>query len=555
MKKMNEISQFPRVCFVTEESLDVSVSSAELWNAPEAGLNLKSDVCGSAHTAIKEFLFSPAKRKGLPYPSIANAVMLLERHLTTCLMLYAGLMVNDPACILCLPESYLSMINFWDYVDRLQANRTTNTLYNAIQFDPRFSQGPEGFRRLDDDIQELTWSMVKLTFGEIVLEYNISDTMCDSSVNCVEVERVLVLVLTMLCNCGRGIPQECEQLIREHLFTLQIRQDLPQKLTKCIEDVRKAKGMQDVVRSFIQLLSHKPRQERLFDVRWDLIKAKDSRRNCQIEAYPERFYHEIDVNALSKRNNRKQHEEQTAAAEDDDVNDAQMLNEDEALRQSLESNKITEEKAHSVIVRAFRRWKSEKDAKAKHEEEVKKDAVKSHFQSFKLDKSGCTICGRVQFVDPASNLSDNTSLDPNEEATSTWQPRILQRNTFETHCSRRSPHWKKERSFAKFKAFYKERILPTIEKANQLTDEMRKLRNETEAACSLDLDRLEVVLSGLNSRIKKVEDERSWDSVHLIDQAAKEVRTATQQYIKNRKGSFSIIFLQLLHLTLLFNLG
>ena len=70
------------------------------------------DVLGSIHAAVRKFLFTLAKRR-LPYPSIANAVMILERtQLTACLMLYTQLMMDET--IVCLPESYLSMINFWD---------------------------------------------------------------------------------------------------------------------------------------------------------------------------------------------------------------------------------------------------------------------------------------------------------------------------------------------------------------------------------------------------------------------------------------------------------
>ena len=126
-----------------------------------------------------------------------------------------------------------------------------------------------------------------------------TDSLCDNTVNCVEAERVLVLVLIMLCNCGRGIPVECEKLIREHLITLQLRQDLPEKLKKCVEDVRDATGFSDVVLCLKDLLSQKPRQERLCDVKWDDRKVKDSRGNCNIDNYSKHFYFKIDVNKLS----------------------------------------------------------------------------------------------------------------------------------------------------------------------------------------------------------------------------------------------------------------
>ena len=254
------------------------------------------DVLGSIDAAVRKFLFTSAKRQGLPYPSIANAVMILEHQLTACLMLYARLMMNET--IVCLPESYLSMINFWDFVNRSQTSRSS--LYEAIQHTIYFYQSAEGQRNFYLLLRELATDLVKLTFGEVSRKCNIvTDSLCDTSVNCVEAERVLVLVLIMLCNCGRGIPVECEKLIREHLITLQLRQDLPEKLKKCVEDVRNATGFSDVVLCLRDLLSQKPRQERLFDVKWDDRKAKDSRRNCKIDNYLKYFYFKIDVNKLS----------------------------------------------------------------------------------------------------------------------------------------------------------------------------------------------------------------------------------------------------------------
>ena len=517
-------------------------------------LYLKGDVLGFVHSAVKEFLFSPAKRRRLPYPSIANAVMILERHLTACLILYARLVMTETVC---LPESYISMINFWDYVDRPQTNRNS-TFYNAVQYASSYFQGPEGQRNFYH-LQELMRSIVELTFGEISWEYDIvSDALCSTSVNYVEAERVLVLVLTMLCNCGRGIPNECEKLIREHL-TLQLRQDLPEKLKKCVEDVRGATGFQDIIRCFRELLAQKHRQERLCDVMWDAIKAKDSRTDCRIYRYSNQFRFQIDVNAVSKFAERREREEHETTEEEMNDNDPQGFDEQETQSQSRDYSEEERANALLVIARAVLKWKHRKESKAKLEETIKNDPVKSHFQLFKLDKSGCTICGRVQFVNHSSDITDSavsadhsSLLDQSEEVTSTW--RISKQDTFETHCARGSPHWMKEKSLEEFKKFYEKRIQPTIDRATQLMNEMTKLGEETELDCSLlDRDRLKDTLSRLHINIKKVEDERSWDCLSVIDKAANQVRNATKviKDTKGRKGkvAIAIIVLTFLHLS------
>ena len=123
-------------------------------------LYLNGDVLGSVHAAVKKFLFASVRTNDLPYPSIANVVMILERHLTACLLLYTRLIMNET--IVCLPESYLSMINFWDFVDRPRTNQSI-TLYTAIQTSSQFVQGRNNLNWLF----ELTWYIVALTFGEI----------------------------------------------------------------------------------------------------------------------------------------------------------------------------------------------------------------------------------------------------------------------------------------------------------------------------------------------------------------------------------------------------
>ena len=343
----------------------------------------------------------------------------------------------------------------------------------------------------------------------------------------------------MLCNCGRGIPDQCEKLIREHLLTLRLRQDLSKQLKKCIEDVRRATGIQDIIRCLEELLAQKHRQERLCDVKWDDYKAKDLRMNCKFYRYSKQFRFEIDVNTISEK---KRREETETTEEEINDNYPQVFDEQETHSQRQEYNE--EERANAVLAieRAFLDWKHRKEIKlAKLEEMIKYDPVKRHFQPFKLDKSGCTICGSVQF-DHGSNITDtvsddaSSSRDESEEVTSTW--RISKRNTFETHCSKGSPHWKKEMYFREFRKFYEKLIQPTIDGATQLMQEMTKLTEETKVDCSRDLDWLKRSLSRLNSNIKKVEDARTWDSVLMIWKEADEVKNVTKimKETKGRKG-------------------
>ena len=494
-----------------------------------------SDVIGSIHAAVREFLFTPAKRP-LPYPTIANAVMILERQLTTCLILHSRLKMS----IVCLPESYLSMIKFWDLVEQSEGGNPT--LYSAIQG----SATQRGFNHL----QGLATDMVKLTFGKVSREYDIvSDALFYNPVNCVEAERVLVLVLTMLCNCGRGIPIECEKLIRDHLLTLQLRQDLPKNLQTCFKHVCNATGFRGVVLCLNELLSQKPCPEKLFDVKWDDLNVKPSRRDCKTNTYSIHF--QIDVNTLSKEitweGHCERHEATETTKDEMNANFSHVFNEDETNKQPQEYDDEAKAMALSVIKRALLKWKSRKEAKAKFYEKIKNDSVEYRFQSFRLDKSGCTICGHVLFVDrrlSATNTctvsSDQSSpTHQQEETMSTWQ--LLKQDTFENHCSKGSPHWLKEKALQKFKEIYRRRICPTIERATVLKAEMKKLNEDIKVNCDLDLHRLDNTLNRLQTAVKKVEDQRSWDSVHFIEQAVKQEDIKIRE-INKRKSKKGTIF-------------
>ena len=75
--------------------------------------------------------------------------------------------------------------------------------------------------------------------------------------------------------------------------------------------------------------------------------------------------------------------------------------------------------------------------------------------------------------------------------------------------------------------------------------------------CDLDLHRLDNTLNRLQTAIKKVEDQRSWDSVHLIEEALKQVNVNIRQINsrKNKKGNIffayicSLPILQLIYFT------
>ena len=387
----------------------------------------------------------------------------------------------------------------------------------------------------------------------VCFRYNIfTAALCDSTgtVQWSEAERALVLALTMLCNCGRGIPQSCETLIREEFLKFRSHDHLPSKLRQCIEAVQKSQGVFDVVVALQHLLCEKPRQEKLLDVCWDDAKGEEFYKDCQMEFYSRKFHFYIDVNRISEEQESNRHSKEFDDVEtrDEIVDDLpETLGESEDNYRGLEDQEDEKkrERACLVLQREFMNWMSRKASLDVRQKEVKNDPVEHHFQKFKLDKFACTICGNIQFEDHSLELSEDKDMavpsSPSlnvQETTSNLPPQILKRNTFNSHCSGKSSHWKKEKQFAEFKNFYRSEIYPVIEKGQQLHDEMNKLTKETEIRCFLDLDRLQGALSKLQMKLKKVENAYAWDTVKSLRDAAREINEAMKQLecIKNSKG-------------------
>ena len=137
------------------------IFSKWLEHSKSALHNLGGDVLKATQSAIKIFLYVPAKRSPkMPYPSIANTVMILEYFMTACLMLYSRLIINRTP--VCLPKSYLSLTTFWDMVNMFKPNQSS--LRGAIQRHAPSSFVEEGML---ERLQGLTESMVMLMFGGI----------------------------------------------------------------------------------------------------------------------------------------------------------------------------------------------------------------------------------------------------------------------------------------------------------------------------------------------------------------------------------------------------
>ena len=406
---------------VQKKDTGVYESYLHWWEIGKRKLYVSGDVENAAHEIIRSFLTLTAKRSGMIYPSIANTVMIIEYQLTACLTLYANLCTHHRYPI-CLPESYLVMVRFWDNV-RPNVDKGTFTLYEAVEHNSRQERYKQRLLKATCKILDY---MVRLTCGEVAPRFDVlgdalssddSPTYSTSG----EVERSLVLFLTMLCNCGKGISTSVEGIMLKNVFSQKPNPRLPNRIKNAVMEVQEAKEFCDVVAVFDKFLQS--RGERLYDLRWHNGKlwfdGSDGPSNPN--NYRKRFYTDASNirEELGKMLVETPHCGEAVGEDKEDSGEVDFDATEEGIEVKYTEEDLRDkenarsEVAATKIQRWYRGVKQVKEIPARNLERLKSieeqsnastSAVQERFSKFKLDSSACGICG-VHF----------TSLDDYQE--------------------------------------------------------------------------------------------------------------------------------------------
>ena len=406
---------------VQKKDTGVYESYLHWWEIGKRKLYVSGDVENAAHEIIRSFLTLTAKRSGMIYPSIANTVMIIEYQLTACLALYANLCTHHRYPI-CLPESYLVMVRFWDNV-RPNVDKGTFTLYEAVEHNSRQERYKQRLLKATCKILDY---MVRLTCGEVAPRFDVlgdalssddSPTYSTSG----EVERSLVLFLTMLCNCGKGISTSVEGIMLKNIFSLKPNPRLPNRIKNAVMEVQEAKEFCDVVAVFDKFLQS--RGERLYDLRWHNGKlwfdGSDGPSNPN--NYRKRFYTDTSNirEELGKMLVETPHCGEAVGEDKEDSGEVvfDATEEDIEVKYTEEDLRDKENARSEVAATKIQRWyrgvKQVKEIPARNlkrlksiEEQINASTTttEERFSKFKLDSSACGICG-VHFA----------SLDDNQE--------------------------------------------------------------------------------------------------------------------------------------------
>ena len=390
-------------------------SYLQWWEDGKKRLYVYGDVENAAHLIIRRFLTLTAKRSRMIYPSIANTVMILEHQLTACLALYSRLCTEHWYPV-CLPASYLVMVRFWDNF-RPGVEKGTFTLYEAVERNV-IQESNKG--RLSRAACSLLDYMVKLTCGEVTLSFDVLGDALNSEdsplyCNSGEAERTLVLFLTMLCNCGKGISTSLDEVMLRKILRINPNPNLASRINIVLEEMQNAKGCCDVVLILKKFLQS--RGEKLYDLRWQNGKLWHDG-PCNPASYPKSF--QTDVSYIREELQRDhQHDvafrdtETGTADGEQNADDLDAGGESMDVEYTEEELKEREKARLEVTVTAMQKLYRKKKVLEKiilHAEDLRarklrrleskeeqtrssSNVAKEHFSQFKVDLSGCGICG------------------------------------------------------------------------------------------------------------------------------------------------------------------
>ncbi|XP_048589125.1 TPR and ankyrin repeat-containing protein 1 isoform X2 [Nematostella vectensis] len=465
-------------------------------------LHSYGDVLNSSHSILRRYLTFIAKKTTLPVPSIINTVSIIEQQLVVCLALYARLSI-DYNYHVCLPESYLQAINIYDMVNC--SDKAQGSIYQAVE--ATAMQSRTNF--IISSVHSLLLYMVQLVCGVIGKHFNIiRDAFVfrhGDEIVSGEVERTLVLALTMLCNCGFGIPFNCSAFLLDNLRSLSMQITFPSRIRQALQAVQTASHIPDVVAALEAFLQS--RSERLYCLRWNQHSLHFSK---QVGAS---LFSQMRPSQLFAFGNAGQVEAVEAHASHEDPPEFQMPQR-YLEQQQRERQEVEVEMAAIKIQKWYRRIKcAQQQAQVPFTapptlqvDELMYQSTVLHFDKFKADASECSVC-RVRF-----SLQTGDGYVTSEVA----MP------TFEEHVSEGSPHHQRVAEFEKYREWHMKRVLPLFVQDTKLREKIENAEGRTSGGPSghnfgLDSQRLSCARGYVSQAIQEFESAGQWRNLKDLE--------------------------------------
>jgi len=273
------------VGIVVERGTQLTMFS-QWWEDSKIYLHVDGNILNAGHSAVRRFLTMTANPgKQLPFPSPRNCLDILEYVTCAHLALFARLQQSRKfRYLVCLPASYSSVISFWSTL-----NCTTGKHIGIQRAVLIHHTHPSTIRAVEKFLHDL----VSLMLGGYSSHFNLlKGVLNNSCIESGETERAVVFILTLLCNCGQSVPADSEARLLQNLNT-ELSSDviLPERIERCLKQVRQAKGIRDIVVILQDLLQE--RNEILSDVHWENVHQRLWWDKVSPNNYPSTFYTDV----------------------------------------------------------------------------------------------------------------------------------------------------------------------------------------------------------------------------------------------------------------------
>ena len=517
---------------------------ARWWEDSKRMLHVRGEILGAGHNAVRRFLkMTASPGRELPFPSPRNFLAIMEYHLLVHLALLSS---RRRQFRVCLPRSYLSVVTFWDALNCSLASHFR--IFNAIKRFPPF-------RYAVRPVQKFLGDMVPIMLGGYSSKFNVLQKVLRtrSCIDSGEAERAVILVLTMLCNCGQSFPPESESILLRNLYVnVPDEVVLPERIRSCLEQVRQATGIRQIVVILQNLLNKN--QDELCDVHWKHRHGRLWREEVDPSAYIETFNTNV-LEGLTQETPEIPPEDHSGSEEaeygphvesegptsdlDPDSSDTlRAIKNEEALQEKLWKEEMLPEEQNSAEINSG--------------EVNSEDNVSLLFGNVKLDDSGCGICN-VIFFSQEKDVSDSYSEHADE---SVYPGFAKDRNS---HLNQNSPHHEKKQQFEDYEVLCRKEVKPSISKVDifvkKAEDQVRMAEQQNDMSLSIlncRLNELKTARSSILEVASRIEKECEWGDTKSLKKANVTLRKAfeaCQQEVRKQNArqaegqyQFSIFF-------------
>ena len=533
----------PKSVGIAEERGTQFILFFQWWEDSKIYLHVDADILKAGHNAVRRFLTMTANPgKQLPFPSPRNCLDILEYFTCAHLALFARLQQSlRSRYLVCLPASYLSVISFWSTL-----NCTTKKHIGIYQAALRQSTRPSTIR----EVQKFLHDLVSLMLGGYSPNFNVLKKVfhLNSCIESGETERAVILVLTLLCNCGQSVPTACEARLLQNLNS-EFSSDviLPERIERCLKHVRQAKGIRDIVIILRDLLE--TRHEILSDVHWENFHQRLWWDKVSPNNYPETFYTDVLEKVAQKTKDLPTEEvlesgdsftaEFGAQLEEDlpsgDVDHTrnerlEAIKREEALQAESWEEEITAER--------------ERADEFPSEQDVIEDPVDMYFRPFRVDQSGCGICNVSFGPDQSENSqhslqNENNQFENNDAGASgfleqTNEPSPHRFWSRARHFAKDSPHSKKVEHFEAYKKLFRKEFFPYQCSLKNLLNEAADLLRTAEyqgrflTLLSTKMDEVNRAAYFITEVTARIQQERNWEDLETFKKAIMSLREAME---------------------------